>query len=179
MSWRAPDRMSEDAGDRSSPAIPAFLWVTVFTAVLLGAVLRAVWIEDIEYKADEQWTFERTQTSGRTQPLPEVGMLTSIGIPNPWMSLGAFVGLARLAGAQDPPSLARAIEIANTGALVLLVLFAWRCVRVSEREAWLWAIALLALNPLNVLYDRKIWPPTILPLVVLALVAGWRYRDRS
>src|SRR5262249_35004334 len=140
--------------------------------------LRLVWAEDIEYKGDEYWTFQRTQAVGRTEPFPWVGMPTSAGFVNPGMSAWVFLALGKLAAAQSPPDLARAVQGLNVRALVLLVGFALRVVPREEREFWLWGAALAAVNPVAVLFHRKIWPPSVLPLFTLVLLAGWWRRER-
>jgi hypothetical protein len=146
----------------------------ILLALLAGAGLRLIWADDIEYKADEAWTFENSFGGD----LPWLGMPSSVDIPNPGMSVWVFVLLQRLSGAADPPALARAVQITNVAALVLLVCFAFRHVPRGEREAWLWAAALVAVNPLAVLFHRKIWPPCVLPLLTLAMLYGWWYRQR-
>jgi hypothetical protein len=128
----------------------------------------------MEYKADEAWTFAHA----RGGELPWVGMNSSVDVPNPGMSLWVFSGLRALSGAQDPPALVRSVQVVNCLALVLLACFAWRCVAEGEREAWLWAAALVAVNPLAVLFHRKLWPPCVLPLATLALLWGWWHRGR-
>jgi hypothetical protein len=107
-----------------------------------------------------------------------MGMNSSVDVPNPGMSLWVFVVLRTLSGAEDPPGLTRAVQVANCLALVLLAWFAWRHVRPPEREAWLWAAALVAVNPLAVLFHRKLWPPCVMPLLTLAMLWGWWYRGR-
>jgi hypothetical protein len=151
--------------------------LAVLAAVLVGAALRLAWGQDIEYKIDETWTFEESRKADLTH-LPAVGMPTSVGLPNPGLSLWAFVLLQRLSGADDPPALARTVQIVNVAALVLLVCFVWRCVGPGEREAWLWAAALVSVNPLAVLFHRKLWPPCLLPLWTVAMLYGWWHRDR-
>jgi hypothetical protein len=42
----------------------------------------------------------------------------------------------------------------------------------------LWAAALVAVNPLCVLFHRKLWPPCVLPLFTLAALWGWWRRER-
>src|SRR5262249_44475725 len=81
-------------------------------------------------------------------------------------------------GVQTPPDLARAVQLVNVAALVLLCACALRLVPAEEREPWLWAAALAAVNPLAVLLQRKIWPPSVLPLFLVLLLAGWWRRDR-
>src|SRR5690242_7255914 len=76
-------------------------------ALLLGAVLRLLWGLDIEFKRDEAWTYERTQCAGRTEGFPHVGMETSVGFPNPGMSVWVFLAAAKLTAATDPVALAR------------------------------------------------------------------------
>jgi 4-amino-4-deoxy-L-arabinose transferase-like glycosyltransferase len=144
--------------------------------LLLGALLRLVWVEDMEYKGDETWTFERTQQT--TEPLPLLGMPTSVEIRNPGMSLWIFQLMARIFNANDPTALARSVQLLGIGAIVALVLFARWCVGPGERELWLWAAALLSVNPLVVLFERKIWPPSVLPIFAVAFLAGWWYRKR-
>src|SRR4051812_4042749 len=116
----------------------------LLAALLLGGVLRLLWGQDIEYKADEAWTFARTQCVGDAEPCPWAGMPTSAGFPNPGMSLWVFLELGKLTAAHDPVALARAVQLLNLVALACLVLFALRAVPRPEREVWLWAAALAA-----------------------------------
>jgi hypothetical protein len=95
------------------------------------------------------------------------------------MSVWIFAGLARLTGAGAPPSLARAVQILNIVAILLLLSFVCVCVPAGERESWFWAVALVSLNPFAVVTQRKIWPPSVLPIFTLGLVVGWWYRNRA
>jgi len=110
-------------------------------ALILGAVLRLVWVMDMEYKGDEAWTFDRTQRVGRTEPFPWLGMDSSVKVSNPGMNVWVFLLLAKLFSARDPTTLARAVQLLNVSAIVLLVIFAFRMVLKEEREPWLWAAA--------------------------------------
>jgi hypothetical protein len=152
--------------------------MVVGLALLIGCILRLVWAEDMEYKADEAWTFERARAANCLRDVPWLGMNSSVDVPNPGMSLWVFIGLEQLSGAQDPPHLVRAVQLANCLALVLLAVFACRVVPAGEREVWLWAAALVAVNPLAVLFHRKLWPPCVLPLLTLAMLWGWFRRER-
>ena len=147
-------------------------------ALLLGAGLRLVWVEDMEYKYDEWWTFAHTQDRLRTHDQVWLGLQSSAGIPNPGLSLWIFQVAARAFAIHEPTGLARAVQAGSILALGLLVGFVLVAVPRPEREAWLWAAALLALNPLAVLFHRKIWTPSSLPLLTTALLAGWWYRRR-
>ena len=149
----------------------------VIVAVALGAVLRLVWVRDMEWKGDESWTDEQTQKVHSWSDLPWTGMPASVGIPNPALSLWVFVGLSKLFAVADPTGLARAVQICNIAALVLLVWFAYRFVPEREREPWLWAAALVAVNPMAVLLQRKIWPPSVLPLLTMVMLCAWHRRE--
>jgi hypothetical protein len=139
-----------------------------------GAALRLAWPTDMEFKGDEQYVFARTQLGA----WPSLGMPSSVGVPNPSMSVWAFVLLARAFGVTTPIGLAFAVMGMNVAALALLFTFAMTIVDESERERWLWALALVAVSPLAVLRERKIWAPSIFPaLAVIFWAAFWR-RDR-
>jgi hypothetical protein len=157
----------------------ALLWRWGLVAALLaGVVLRLVWVEDIEYKSDEAWTVDRLQEVSRGEPLPLVGLPTSLAFRNPGISIWTFLGLGWLTGAREPAELARACQVVNIAAILALVLFALRAVSAEEREPWLWAAALVSVNPLAVLFQRKIWPPSIFPLFSMLLLVAWWRRDR-
>jgi len=158
---------------------PGIGWLLGLAAVLvLGALLRLVWVADIEYKADEVWTFQRVQAIRAGQPLPALGMPSSQGPLNPGLSLWIFVGLGNIADIRDPMDLARVVQVLNIAAILGLVLLAWLVVPAAEREVWLWAAALVAINPLAVLFQRKIWPPCVFPPLITLFLLCWWYRER-
>jgi hypothetical protein len=155
------------------------LWAAGLAAALIaGAVLRLIWPADIEFKLDERWMFARAQNVGVSEPWPWLGLPSSAVISNPGMNVWVFVVLRRLFNASSPPALARAVQILNIGAIVILVWFALRLVDETEREPWLWAAALGAVNPMAVLFQRKIWPPCTLPILTLVMLIAWWRRDR-
>jgi hypothetical protein len=151
------------------------LWpVALAAAIALGAVLRLAWVADMEFKRDEAWTFRQA----RDGSLPKFGMPSSARAPNPGLSVWVFVGLARLTGCDDPTALARGVQVLGIAALLGVVAFALVFVAAPEREPWLWAAALAAVNPMTVLLHRKIWPPSVLSLFTLVMLAGWWRRER-
>jgi hypothetical protein len=147
-------------------------------ALALGIVFRLVWLSDMEWKGDEAWTFAQLRDFWQSRDLPLLGMGSSAGLPNAGLSLWAFIGLSAVLPALDPIALARAVALSNGAAILLLSLFARFGVQRAEREPWLWAAALVAVNPLAVLFSRKIWPPDILPLFTVALLWVWWKRER-
>lgn len=148
-------------------------------ALLAGAGLRLIWADDIEYKSDEAWTFAQTQQFAQDAQLPWLGMPTSLGMNNPGMSVWVFDVISMIADVQDPVALARCVQILNIVALFMMVGIALWIVPAEEREVWLWAVALAALNPLAMIFQRKIWPPCVLPMLTLIMLACWWQRSKS
>jgi len=146
-------------------------------ALVAGAVLRLAWVGDIEYKRDEAWAFSLTQRAP-AEPFPWTGNPTSLStVPNPGLSAWVFMALGALVQAQDPTDLARAVQSTNVLALLALALFAQHLPQQAEREAWIWATILACLNPLAVLFHRKLWAVSLAPALSLALLASWWRRD--
>ena len=147
-------------------------------AIAVGVVFRLAWLEDAEYKADEVWTFQHVQAFWQTHELPAVGMPASVGVPNSGLSIWVFIALSALVPIDTPLPLTRAVELMNVSAILLLLSFALRGVSRSEREPWLWSVALTAVNPFAVLFSRKIWPPDTLLLFTVSMLAAWWHRRR-
>jgi hypothetical protein len=155
---------------------PPWRWGLI-AALAAGALMRLIWVQDIEYKGDEAWTFERVVNAGRGEPFPLLGLPTSLEFRNPGMSIWPFVALGRVVAVDTPTDLARAIQVVNVGALLALTYFALRYVGGAQRELWLWAAALAAVNPFTVLFQRKIWPPSIAPLLCVVWLGSWWRRE--
>jgi hypothetical protein len=164
----------------SSPRLPCgWLWgFGLLAAILAGAALRLVYINDIEYKWDERWTYYQVKEYANGGSFPWLGMPSSTGIRNPGMSLWVFLTLSKVSPLQDPRDLARAVQVLSVLAIAFLAIFAWRAVPLEEREPWLWAAALVSLNPFAVLFHRKIWPPCVLPIFTIVFLMAWWYRER-
>jgi hypothetical protein len=145
---------------------------------MVGASLRLIWPGDMEFKGDEIYSFERTQLVGVSESWPWTGMNNSADVPHPGMSVWVFLGLAHLVDAHDPVALNLACMGLNVFALGLFALFIAFIVPGQEREPWWWGLSLLAVNPLAVLFHRKIWPPSVLPAISVILLAAWWYRSR-
>jgi hypothetical protein len=148
----------------------------VALALAVGAGLRLSFHQDIEWKADEQWTYLHAQAMAASGGWPPVGMPSSIGAPNPGMSLWLFAALTRLFGAGTPPDLAGSVQALNVTALIAFTLFVCLAVSRPRREPWLWALGLWAVNPVAIILERKIWPPSTLPLPMVGFLAAWWWR---
>jgi hypothetical protein len=132
----------------------------------------------MEYKADEAYLFHRTQVVGVSQPWPSLGQPSGVGLRNPGLSVWVFAAPARVFGIHDPTGLDRFVQVVNIAALGLLVVFALRFVAPRERERWLWGTGLMALSPTAILFSRKIWAQSVLPLFSVLLFMAWWARRR-
>jgi hypothetical protein len=151
--------------------------VALAAAVLLGVILRLIWPSDMEYKGDEMYLFHHATGS---DPFPWLGQSSGVGTRNPGMGIWVYSLMAKGLHLVTPLQLVRGVMVLNVIALVGLAVFALRVVPARQREPWLWATALVAVNPLAVLFSRKLWIQSVLPpFVVATLLAWWRRRHRG
>jgi hypothetical protein len=151
----------------------------IFLSILVGLVLRLMWTSDMEYKEDEEYHFVQSQTVGKTQPWPWVGIPSGVFLVNPGASVWVYVALARITGASDPVALQKALSVFAVLGMSLVFFFAYRFVRDPvEREPWLWAGCLAMVNPFLVVYQRKLWPEGFLPFFAVILLMGFWKRTR-
>src|SRR5437868_6195238 len=146
----------------------AWFW-GLLLALVAGAGFRLVWLDDMEYKVDEAWIYQLVRAFLHEGLVVWLGMPSSTNVRIPGLSIWLFYPLGMLFGIDEPTGLARGVQVLNILALLALLVFAWRAVPAGEREWWLWAIALACVNPAVVLFQRKIWPPSALPLGLVAL----------
>ena len=152
--------------------------IGLVAAITIGIAFRLVWLEDVQYRGDEAWTFGEVRAFWQTGDLPIVGMTSSIGVPNAGLSVWVFIALSALVPIDTPLALTRAVQMVNIGAILLLAAFVLRGIERSEREPWLWSVALASVNPFAVLFSRSIWPPDTLPLLAVSMLVGWWHRHR-
>jgi hypothetical protein len=148
----------------------------VGVAIACGTALRLAFPDDIEWKLDERWSIDNGAALAAGGPWQWLGMPSSVSTPNPGLSLWVFAALIRLTGSASPPAIGAVIATMNSLAIVLFVILAWRLVAAPERPAWYWAAALWAVNPLAIIFERKIWPPSVLPLPFVIWLGLWFYR---
>jgi hypothetical protein len=154
-----------------------WLWCLAI-ALMLGAAFRLIWGGAIEFKRDEAWVYRLVTEHVDTGAWAPLGMPSSQEVLVPGLSIWVFYPLSYVFGADDPTALARGVQICSLAALLALVVFTWRCVPAEEREPWLWAAALIAVNPIAVIYQRKLWPPCMLPVFCMMFLIGWWHRER-
>ena len=74
-------------------------------------------------------------------------------------------------------AIVRTMLCGGTVALALAALLGLRMRLGSARDTWLWAVALASVNPLAVLFQRKIWAQSVLPIFCVLLIAAWMRRS--
>lgn len=171
---------------KTSPAEPlqptssiSRLWLAFFgLCVAVAAVLRFVWLEDMEYKDDEQWMFEHAMRIPDREPWPDLGMPSGVGLRNPGLSVSIFAVMAKLAAVENPLELCQSVAGTNVLAFALLFVGIVWLMPVGRRESWGWALALSAVSPLGVLLQRKIWAQSVLPVLCVLFLFGWMRRQR-
>jgi hypothetical protein len=166
--------MGEAVQKSNGKFCPLFLYL----ALILGVILRLSFPGDIEYKDDEKYMFEASQSIGVTESWPLLGMPSGVKVNNPGMSVWIFPILSKITHASTPPELARAVQILNILALFMLAFFSLHLLPEPERPAWCWATAFAAVNPIAVLYQRKIWAQCTLPFFCVLLWIAWHFRHK-
>ncbi len=143
-------------------------------SLICGTILRLIFVQDMEYKEDEELNFYYSQTIGSSLPWPWIGMPSGVYIPNPGMSYWIFALLAKVAHATTPTELATALQVFSILGLCLLLPFAYKLVKEhEEKQVWLWAFTLTMVNPIFVYYQRKLWPEPFLPFFTILTLMGW------
>jgi hypothetical protein len=162
------------AGLPSHPSPLSRNWkLFLIFALLAGAVLRLIFVSDMEYKQDEEYMVYRLLNVGKTEAWPWLGIASGVHVKNPGMSVWVFILLGKLFGATEPMGLCRAVMLLNIAALLLAFWFAIRWLKDSERTPWLWGLALACVNPFAILYHRKIWAQSVLPFFSMLFLMSW------
>ena len=165
---RAPRAISTD--------FPRLTTIAVILALAAGVVFRLFYPGAIEFHGDEKFSYDHLMAVLNGGPWPSLGMTMSIGGPNPGMSVWIFIIIGMIGHATTPVGLAECVQVLNIIALLGFVGFVIRAIPREQREPWLWGAALWAVNPIAIIYERKIWPPSTLPAFVVVMLAGWWYR---
>ena len=140
--------------------------------------MRLIYPRDAPWDPDQIWSFEHAVGTGSTVPWSWLGMMSSGDVQNPGMSLWIFVFLVRLFGITKPEQLSQAVAALSILAIALVGVWAAVQLRGQEREIWLIAGALAAVNPISIFLTRIIWAQSTLPLFALLFWFGMWNRSR-
>ncbi len=130
----------------------------------------------MEWKADEQWMYEKAHKVASEKKFPDAGMQSGGGIVNPGMSVAAFAVIAEFT--KDPLEMGRAVQLINVLSILFFLLFILYKVEEKEKKVWLAGLALASVSPLAVLFSRKIWAQDLLPLLSFVIVFAHANRDK-
>jgi 4-amino-4-deoxy-L-arabinose transferase-like glycosyltransferase len=136
--------------------------------LLLAAVLRMGWPGVVEFKLDEAKLSRLALDMARGRTFPLHGIVSSVGVPNPPISVYLFA--LPYAFSADPTLATLFVGLLNVMAVGLTWWLARRC---FGARAGLLAAALYAASPWGVIYSRKIWAQDLLPpFVLLTVITG-------
>jgi hypothetical protein len=170
--------------DRLTFKPPEAAWIhtvvfKIFVGVFVGAILRHLFLEEMLFQYDEKYMYLAARKIAEEGTWPTLGMHSGVRARNPGMSVWVFGVLAKLFQVADPVALCRAVSWLNTAAIGLLGLFISRKIPKQSQAPWWWAFAIATVNPLLIMYQRKIWAQSVLAFfVVLFFWAYWERRKR-
>lgn len=150
-----------------------------WVSVVLGLLLRTVYPSDIEFKEDEKIMFDAMVRVGHAEPWPMLGMGSTVWVRNPGMSIWVFVVLGKVFCVNTPEGAARMVAVLSIAALLLAYWIGKKYFDAYHQKAWTWALCLVAVNPISIMYSRKIWAQSILPVFVALLFWAWCERKNT
>jgi hypothetical protein len=146
---------------------------------MVGLALRLSFPGDLEFKADEAYMWAATQGLRQVEPFPALGMPSGAGgLRNPGLSIWAFSAPAQILKIQTPEGLALFVSLCFLAALLGAALWARIALAAKDRVLPYLALGLAAVNPYLVLYTRKPWAQSLLPVLLLPAWIGLSRRDR-
>ena len=151
------------------------LEVIIFCFIIAGSILRLVWAQDMEWKSEEQWMFEQArEIATGVVPIPISGMQSSVRVPNPGMSVWCFALIAKFT--DNPVAMVRWIQWLNILTIWSFCGFIFWQINKSQRAPWLWGMAIASVNPIAILFSRKIWTPDIIAPFCFLIFVGYYFR---
>ena len=145
--------------------------------IIIGSVLRLIWIEDMEWKYDEWWMYTHAMLAPLEGIWQSVGMKSGAGIINPGLSVWVFSMIGYFV--ETPLGMGRGVQVLSIMTLVGFVIFTRKSLKGEQQQQWYWALALLAVNPLYIIFSRKIWAQDVLPIFCLLFIIGHFYREKK
>jgi hypothetical protein len=110
-------------------------------------------------------------------PWPWLGMPSGAGLQNGGASTWPFIGFAYFA--RDPAAMTLLVMLANVVALWAFAFWVHRSWDRRHRALGMWGVALFAVSPLPVLFARKIWAQSLLPVLLVPWLFAHMKRDRA
>ncbi len=150
-------------------------WIGLLLVVILAAGLRFYRLDSVEFYHDEAMLSMLAQEMADGQTLPLQGIVSSVGIPNPPITVYTLAPAFWLWN--DVVFVTGWVALLNVGGVALLYLIALRWFGFWPA---LVAAVLYASNPWAVMYSRKIWAQDYaVPFLLLALWLAQRGFDKG
>ncbi len=142
--------------------------ILLLLILLLAAILRMGWPGVSEFKLDEARLSLLALEMARGKSLPLHGITSSVGLPNPPISVYLFALPYFLS--PDPILATMFVGLLN---VIAVGLTWWLARRTFGAWVGLLAALLYAASPWGVIYSRKIWAQDLLPpFVLLTVITG-------
>ena len=142
--------------------------LALLTILVLAAFLRLSSPGVVEFKRDEANLSYLALDFARGRSLPLLGISSSVGIPNPPISVYIFA--VPYLFSSDPTVATQFVGLLNVVAVLLTYLMARRYYGAGVA---LLAALLYAVSPWGIIYSRKIWAQDLLPpFVLLTILTG-------
>jgi len=138
--------------------------IYIVAIIAIGSFLRLVWFDLMELKFDEVEMLRLTRHWLETG-IPQYGMMSGVGIRNPPGFV--FVLLPVMALTASPLVVGFWVALLNITAIALMFVLGRT---IGAPRAGLFGALFMAAHPWLVLYSRKIWAQSVLPLFVTALL---------
>ena len=171
MNNSAPSDLSDSPFPTSQPKADGVLIALLILALGAGAFLRLLFPSDVEFKADELLGLLVGVEWLQSPCIATHGMVSSVGIPNPPITVYLFATLYGLSKG-DPEVATMLVAVWNLVGLALGGLWLYAKRETFGRLWSFWILAFVCVNPWTVIYSRKIWAPSLLAPFVIGAIAG-------
>ena len=153
----------------------AFEKYFILSCLMIGSVLRLIWVGDMEWKVDEQDMYVVSQrVANGAIAWPDLGMASGGGMRNPGFSMWLFSAIAFFA--KSPIAMVYWVMASNVVAIWLFYFFIKIHVPKAEQKVWQYGLATASVSILAVLFSRKLWAQDILPIFSFFIIASYAYR---
>lgn len=145
-----------------------FINKATIICLVLGAIFRLIWLDDMEWKGDEVLMYQYVIDFFKNGNFLTTGMKSGVGLPN----FGASVWVFYLFGlfSLDPIGINFYVALINCFGLVLLYYIIIKYIPISEKRLWLISLIIFSVSFLPVSLSRKLWAQDTLPPFTILLL---------
>lgn len=151
--------------------------ILIFILCLVGIILRFMWPEDMQWKADQIYMWEHAKAIAEGKGIEWIGMPSGVSVRNPGLGLWIFSFIALFC--DSPPDMVPFIAAFNVIAIIIFFYFVQSKISIEGKniygdnpQTWLWAVALYCVNPMAILFSRDIWATNTLSIFTVLIMMG-------